>query len=226
MSILSALSALMRDNPENRMQNFPPPPQRTRPQAQLMSPQDLPSADRHGLGVDAMMGVGDKQVRAEVPLSPGDLSGLLRVASRAKLHPLEQSMVDKFGLTRSSAAENSHDVGFILSDGTTTSRGKAGDHSRMASESMGEEFDPYNDRWDAINSFIEETGAIRASPTGKRGVFDVANGQIPNSQQMREIARITRGTDGIDLNVGPDDFHNFRNIGELQRFFSSVKPKK
>ena len=69
MSIIQALAAAMRGNPENRMGSYPPPGGH-RP-AQMMSPQALPSADRASLGIDAILGVGDNQVRAEIPLGPG-----------------------------------------------------------------------------------------------------------------------------------------------------------
>jgi hypothetical protein len=73
MGILEELGKALGQNsqgmPANRMGTFPPPGGQ-RP-AQMMSPQALPSVDRLGLNIDALFGVGDKRVLAEMPLGPG-----------------------------------------------------------------------------------------------------------------------------------------------------------
>ena len=89
MSIIQALAAAMRGNPENRMGSYPPPGGH-RP-AQMMSPQALPSADRASLGIDAILGVGDNQVRAEMPGGPG------KALLRAKLTPSEGGFFQDLG---------------------------------------------------------------------------------------------------------------------------------
>ena len=138
-----------------------------------------------------------------------------------RLHPLEQKMLDKFGLARIDAGSQrrNEDVGFVLTDGSLTSR-SGSDHGDMAAATLGEgNLTEDDDRWGYINSFIEDTGAIRASVTPYIAAFDVAEGVAPTRQQVREIARIAKGVERIELNVGESDQHFFNTIGEMQRFF-------
>ena len=72
MSILQQLAQALSTGSQ-QVNNLPAPRN-----AQLQAPEQLPDVDRHGLGRDASLGVGEEMLLAEMPLSPGDLSALAK----------------------------------------------------------------------------------------------------------------------------------------------------
>ena len=74
-------AALRQSLPIDRMGSFPPPQYEKRRPEHLLMPQDLPDIDRHGLTVDSAIDpLNPAPLRGEMPLTPGDVTGLLRAA--------------------------------------------------------------------------------------------------------------------------------------------------
>ena len=116
----------------------------SRQQAQLISPQELPSVDRHGLTRDAFLS----------PVVPFITLG----AMPAGMGKSSLSLLRRFG-----RAKPGEDIGWILSDGTPVA--KAGEHSKMllsGDRNVG-----------SVMEFVRNEGGVRVVPGGSSVGFEM-----------------------------------------------------
>ena len=175
---------------------------------------------------------GDQRVRAEMPLSPGDVIGAARNVARAvkALPEVQKKMLAKFGgkagskspdmmkVRKGNSPDHDTDTGFILSNGKTVPH--IGEHFQMTQaiakpKEIAGQFK--GGRKSLLDEFME-TGAIRVDERPRQGSVQFEMSSPPSPQQLQQIAKAAKryGVVGIDYK---GNFHRFDTVGEMMRFF-------
>jgi hypothetical protein len=151
---------------------------------------------------------------AEMPLSPGDVSGILRGVAKAGrgLHPLEKKVAAAF------PENEDFGGGFLLGDGSTVLRDA--EHLEIL---RGSGIDVED-----VRDFLGLTGAIRVSSTPgmSPGYIGFEAAKNPSATQLRQMAALAkthmnppRGVFQIEVDVAGRPT-SFGSIGEMMRHFS------
>jgi len=173
---------------------------------------------------------GDQRVRAEMPLSPGDVVGAARNVARAvkTLPEVQKKMLAMFGgkagskspdmikVRKGNSSDHDTDFGFILSDGRPVPH--IGEHFKMAEAiATPKEIAGQTVKRNLVDDFLD-TGAIRVDERPRQGSVHFEMSSPPSPQQLRQIAKAAKryGVIGIDYK---GNFHRFDTVGEMMRFF-------